>query len=198
MYYPKNIQNLIKKFSQLPTIGPKTAERIVIFLLSKDNSVFDEFSNALLDIKGKIKKCPLCNNYSETHPCSICANLKRDKSILCIVSKPQDVYAIERTNNYTGRYYVLGGNVNPLEGINLESLNTKLLFERLRSNSISEVILAFNPDIEGETTILALQKHIKPLNIKTTRLARGLPMGSDIEYADEVTLTDALKGRKDI
>jgi len=196
MDYPQNIQNLIKKFSQLPSIGPKTAERIVIFLLSKNNSIFDEFSKSLLDIKGKIKKCSLCNNYSETDPCSICANSKRDKSILCIVAKPQDVYAIEKTNNYTGCYFVLGGNVNPLEGITLESLNAKPLFKRLQSNSISEVILAFNPDIEGETTILALQKHIKLLNIKITRLARGLPMGSDIEYADEVTLTDALKGRK--
>src|SRR3989338_5988791 len=146
MDYPQNIQNLIKKFSQLPSIGPKTAERIVIFLLSKNNSIFDEFSKSLLDIKGKIKKCSLCNNYSETDPCSICANSKRDKSILCIVAKPQDVYAIEKTNNYTGCYFVLGGNVNPLEGITLESLNAKPLFKRLQSNSISEVILAFNPE----------------------------------------------------
>lgn len=198
MDYPQKIQNLIKKFSGLPTIGPKTAERIVLYLLSKKQNEIDEFSSSLSDLKGNISHCEICSIFSDNNICQFCSSSKREKNIICVVAKPQDVIAIEKTHNYSGVYHILGGVVNPIEGIHLEQLNFQKLVERIEKNNIREIILAFNPDIEGETTILSLQKYFKPKKIKITKLARGLPMGSDIEYADEVTLTDALKGRKDI
>ena len=198
MAYPKSIQTLIDIFSKLPTIGPKTAERIVLFLISKSPNDLEEFSKSLIDVSRKISQCSLCGNYSDTSPCDICSNASRDHSLICAVAKPQDIQAIEKTHNFTGLYHILGGTVNPIEGVRLEQLNTKKLIDRITNNKIKEIILAFNPDLDGETTILALKKLLEPYKIKITRLARGLPMGSDIEYADEVTLSDALKGRKDI
>lgn len=187
------------QLARFPTIGPKTAERITLFLLSKPQKELEDLVHAIANIIGKIKKCSLCLNYSETDPCGICSNPKRDTSILCVVAKPQDINALEKTNNFSGLYHILGGTVNPIEGIRLEQLNSQKLFERIKNNKVKEIILAFNPDIEGETTILSLKKALEPFyTLKITRLARGLPMGSDIEYADEVTLGDALKGRKDI
>lgn len=196
MEYPKNIQNLIHKLSRLPTIGPKTAERMALYLLSKNEKELDQLSEAILEIKGKIKKCEQCQNFSEKTVCLICSDQKRDASLLCIVAKPQDVIALEKTKTFHGVYHILGGTVNPIEGTRLKDLQAPHLFERLKKQKVKEIILAFNPDIEGETTILALLKELRPLHIKLTRLARGLPMGSDIEYADEITLSDALQGRK--
>lgn len=196
--YPENIRRLIDIFSSFPTIGPKTAERVVLHILSHNQKFFDEFSSAIRNLKGKILRCSECNNFSDASPCNICSDPARESGTLCIVAKPQDVYAIEKTNLYRGKYSILGGTVDPLERITLESLNFEKILERVKKNSIREVILAFNPTIEGETTILAVQKQLLTLGIKITRLARGLPMGADIEYADEITLGDALKGRKEI
>lgn len=184
------------KLSRLPTIGPKTAERMVLYLLSKNEKELDELSKAILEIKGKIKKCAQCQNFSEKITCAICSDQKRDPSLLCIVAKPQDVIALEKTKTFHGVYHILGKTVNPIEGTRLEDLQTSHLFDRIQKQNVKEIILAFNPDIDGETTILALLKQLRPLQIKLTRLARGLPMGSDIEYADEITLSDALQGRK--
>ena len=178
--YPKNIQNLIDEFSKLPTIGPKTAERIALYLISKFNNDLEALSYAISNIIGKIKKCSRCSNYSEVEPCSICSNPKRDPGVVCVVSKPQDINALEKTNNFIGHYYILGGTVNPIEGVRLEQLNSQKLFERIKNNNIKEIILAFNHDIEGETTILSLKKALEPYHLKITRLARGLPIGSDI------------------
>lgn len=196
MDYPANIRNLIQQFSKLPTIGPKTAERIVLYLLSKNDGELDVFSLAIQEIKGRIKRCAECFNFSETNPCSVCSDSRRDHTMVCVVAKPQDIYAIEKTKNYSGVYFVLGGCVNPIEGVTLDTLNIKPLEQLIVKNKVSELILAFNPDVEGETTILTLQKYFEKNGMKITRLARGLPMGSDIEYADEITLGDALKGRK--
>lgn len=196
--YPKNIQNLINRLSKLPTIGPKTAERIVMHILSKPKSILQELSQAFLGLADGITTCIICGNFSEKNPCETCSNPKRDKSIICVVAKPQDIQAIEKTKNFNGVYHILGGTVNPLEGIKLEQLSTAPLLEKISKNRVQEIILAFNPDIEGETTILSLKRALEPYKLRITRLARGLPMGSDIEYADEVTLSDALQGRKDI
>jgi len=196
--YPKNIQNIIDHIARFPTIGPKTAERIVLYLLTMPADELEDFSQAISNIIGKIKKCSQCSNYSENDPCGICSNPKRDAGIICVVAKPQDIQALEKTNNFIGHYHILGGTVNPIEGIRLEQLNFQKLIDRIKNNKAREIILAMNPDIEGETTILSINKALESYHLKITRLARGLPMGSDIEYADEVTLSNALKGRKDI
>lgn len=196
MEYPEGMKKLIEYFAQLPTIGPKTAERIVLYLLTLDEKRLRQFGALLSSLKESIKKCSLCFNYSQTNPCRICSDPRRDPSIICVVAKPQDVYAIEKTHQYAGHYHVLGGVINPLEGKDHQYLTTQHLLKRIQQTKPQEIILAFNPDIEGETTLLSLKKLLSPYKIKITRLARGLPMGSDIEYADEITLTDALKGRR--
>lgn len=199
MAYPKIIQNLINQFAKLPSIGPKTAERLVFYLLSQKESELQKFGEALEHIKANIKLCQKCFNFAESDPCPICADNRRDQKIICVITKPQDLFAIEKTGSYNGVYHILGGNINPLENIAPQDIKIKELIERLKNNGIKEIILALNPDLEGETTALYLTKLLKQFpNLKLTRLARGLPMGADLEYADEVTLENAIKDRREL
>ncbi len=200
-YFPPSIQNLIDQFNKLPGIGPKTAEKLVFYLLKQSRSELNNFAQALEQVKEKTLTCESCQNFSETSPCSLCSNQKRDQTTLCVVAEPQDLMAIESTGEYHGSYQILGGTINTLEGITPDQLKIKELLNRLiqpRTQRLKEIILGFNPDLEGETTMLYLKKILQPYKIKITRLARGLPMGSDLEYADEVTLANALKGRREI
>jgi recombination protein RecR len=200
--FPPVLQNLIDCFSRLPGVGPKTALRFVFYLLKQPKEEAAKFSAALGALKNAVSTCNVCQNFSEKNPCPICADSRRDHSSVCVVAEHQDLPVIENTNDFHGTYHVLGGVLDPLHGITPDQLKIRELVERIKnSNSaIKEIILALNPDLEGETTMLYLTKLIKSFGkpIKITRLARGLPMGSDIEYADEVTVSDALKGRKEI
>ncbi len=196
--FPSSIQNLINEFNKLPGIGPKTSERLVFYLLKQNPEELSKFARALEGMKNTINFCGVCGNISEQNPCPICADPKRDKGIICVVSEVFDLMAIENTGEYNGLYHVLGGYLNPLEGITPEDIRIRELVERLKNNSTKEIILALNPDLEGESTVIYLGKLLKPLKIKITRLARGLPMGANLEYADEITLLNALKGRGEI
>lgn len=199
MKYPQIIQNLINQFAKLPSIGPKSAERLVFHLLYKPQSELHAFSEAIDHLKAGIKQCRVCFNFSETDPCHICEDSKRDKTIVCVVGKPQDVAILEKTAYFNGLYHILGGNINPLDNISPQHIKIKELLLRIKNNGINEVILALNPDMNGETTSIYLIKLIKQFpDIKITRLARGLPMGADLEYADEVTLENALRDRKEM
>ncbi|MBN1779341.1 MAG: recombination protein RecR [Candidatus Buchananbacteria bacterium] len=196
---PEPIKKLIDLFTQLPGIGPKGAERIVFSLLYKPDQQNSELANSISQIKTQINKCESCQSFDETNPCHICTDRSRDKTVLCLVGRPQDISIIEKTNDYQGRYFVLGGVIDPLEGLTADKLNLRLLVDKIKADGVKEVILALNPDMPGETTMLYLTKLLKQFkNLKITRLARGLPVGSDLEYADEVTLSNALKGRREI
>jgi len=197
--YPKPIENLIESFGHLPGIGRKTAERFVFFLLKRTKDELFTFSNHLKELAESQFLCPECFNFSESQGlCPICSSSTRDRSILCVVEEVHDLNVIENTNAFRGLYHILGGKIDPIEGIGADRLNVRQLLDRLKSNPIQEVILALNPDIQGEGTILYLKQLLKQSNVKITLLARGLPMGGDIEYADEVTLSNALRGRQEI
>ncbi|MDO8592762.1 MAG: recombination mediator RecR [bacterium] len=198
MRYPKSIQNLIYHFSQLPSVGPKTAERYVFYLLSQHADSLQSFAQAIAELKEKTTVCRNCLAIAEADPCGLCSDHKRDHASLCLVADTRDLLAIEATGQYHGLYFMLGGTINTIEGVKPEQLNLKPLADRLKQNKIKEIILAFNPDLEGETTSLYLAKLLKPHKIKITRLAKGLPMGADLEYADEITLTNALKYRNEM
>ncbi len=200
--FPPALQNLIEYFSRLPGVGPKTALRFVFYLLKQPKEEVLKFSAALGSVKNNIAVCQVCQNFSEKNPCPICADPRRDHSSICIVAEHQDLPVIENTGEHHGTYHVLGGVLDPLHGVTPDQLKIKELVARIQNGKgkIKEIILALNPDLEGETTMLYLTKLIKSFGgpIRITRLARGLPMGSDIEYADEITVSDALKGRKEI
>ncbi len=198
MKYPKPIQNLINYFSNLPTVGPKTAERYVFYLLKQTPETLQEFAQYLAELKEKITICNSCLAISESNPCSICVDQKRDKDTLCIVSDSRDMLVIENTNQYNGLYFILGGEINTIEGVKPENLNIKKLVNKLKKEKYSEIILALSPTLEGETTAMYLNKLLKPLKIKVSRIARGLPAGSNIEYADETTITNAFKYRNEL
>ena len=198
MRYPSSIQNLIDEFAKLPTVGPKTAERYVFYLLKQSSEDLQKFAQAIAELKEKITICKSCHSVADTNPCSVCADEKRNRTIICVVAKTRDLLTIEETKQYNGLYHVLGGTLNAIGGIKPENLNTEELIKKIKDQKIQEIILALNPTMEGETTSLYLAKIIKPLNIKITRIARGLPMGADLEYADEITLTNALKYRTDL
>jgi recombination protein RecR len=198
MRFPNSIQNLIDYFSQLPTVGPKTAERYVFYLLKQNPEELQRFAQSIAELKEKTTICQNCFTYAETNPCSICSDNKRNSDVLCIVADTRDMLTIEATKQYSGLYHALGGQLNAIEGIKPEQLNIKRLVEKIKQGKIKEVILALNPNLEGETTSMYLVKLLKPLGIKITRLAKGLPMGSDLEYADEMTLANALKFRNEI
>ncbi|MFA6393813.1 MAG: recombination mediator RecR [Patescibacteria group bacterium] len=200
MKYPKSIENLIKFFSTLPTVGPKTAERYVFYLLSRPAEELKNFGEAVASLKNGVTTCPSCLTVIENGGCPICADVKRDARELCIVADPRDLTAIESTKNYKGYYLVLGGEINAIEGIEPDSLNIKELLNKLKSGPVKEAILGLNPTLEGETTAMYLSRLIKKTfpDIKVTRLARGLPMGADILYADEMTLSNSLKYRSEI
>jgi recombination protein RecR len=195
MSYPKAIQNLIDIFTKLPSVGPKTAERYVFFLLRQHPEELQRFAQYLAELKEKVTTCKICLTIAESDPCSICADQKRDAGVICVVEKPQDILALETAKTYTGRYHNLGGVINAIEEVKPENLNIKPLLARIAGKKINEIVLALNPDLEGETTVLYLTKLLKPYKVKISRLAKGLPMGADLEYADEITLANALKYR---
>lgn len=192
-----SLEILVQEFSKLPSIGRKTALRISMYLLKRPVEEIEYFSHSLINAKEKIKFCNICCNITEEEVCKICLSEKRNKKQICVVEEPQDVIAIEKTNEYRGVYHVLHGRISPLDGISPNDIRIKELLDRLNNEDlqIDEIILALNPDVEGETTILYLNKLIKPLGIKITRIARGIPIGSELEFADQVTLAKALEGR---
>jgi len=197
MRYPKAIQNLIDRFSKLPSVGPKTAERYVFYLLRQKEENLNELSQAIKELKEKTIICHECLALSETDPCSICADNTRQKEILCLIEHVQDLYAIEATGQYKGKYFVLGGLINTINEVRPEDLNINRLIKKIKTDNVKEIILALNFTLEGETTSLYLSKLLKD-HVKITRLAKGLPSGSDLEYADSLTLASALKYRNEI
>jgi recombination protein RecR len=192
------VQALINEFSKLPTIGPKTAARLVFHLLNRPRNEAHALADAILAVKDKVRFCSICGSLTENDPCDICADEQRDRLVLCVVAEAKDIYAIERTGAYKGRYHVLGGLISPMDGIGPAQLRVKQLIERVGAESPSEIILATNPNAEGEATALYLSRLISPLGVNVTRLAYGLPIGGDLDYADEVTLAKALEGRRAI
>ena len=192
--YDGAIQRLIDAFANLPGIGPKGAQRIAFYLLNAPDEESQALIDAITEVKEKVRFCDICGNVCETSPCPVCADPRRDHSVICVVEEPKDVMSIERTREYRGLYHVLHGLMNPLDGITAEQLTVKELLARL-DGTVKEVIMATSPTVEGEATAMYLAKLIKPLGIKTTRLAYGLPVGSSLEYADETTLYRAMEGR---
>ncbi len=194
---PVSIQNLIASLSSLPGIGPKSAERLTFYLLKQDQATLANFGQSFTDLKKSIKTCTQCHNFTEAEPCVICRDKSRDARKICVVSEPLDVVAIEKTNEFRGLYHVLQGTISPIDGIGPEELTIDQLVQRVKDEKIEEVILATNPTTEGEATSLYISKLLKPTGAKLTRIARGLPIGGDLEYADEATLSRALEGRKE-
>jgi len=196
--YIKPLARLIDEFSKMPGIGPKTAQRLAFYILKNSSERVASLAKAILEAKEKVKHCSICGNITDQEVCEICQNINRDKSIICIVEKVRDLIAIENTGEYKGLYHVLEGAISPLDGIEPENLKIDSLLKRLKTEKITEIILATNPNIEGEVTASYLNKLIEPLNIKVTRIAYGVPIGGSLEFADEVTLTQALMGRQKI
>lgn len=196
MSYPSSIQNLIDFFKELPSVGPKTAERYAFHLLKKSDSQLKLWGSYLSNLKTEIKTCSDCLNISETNPCPICSDAKRQSDILCLVENSQDLTAIEVTKQYNGRYFVLGGLINTIENIGPHDINVAKLLEKIKKEKIKELIIALNFTLEGESTALYINKILQGQTIRTSRLAKGLPAGSNLEYADEMTLITALKNRK--
>lgn len=197
-HYPEPVARLIDALQRLPGIGPKSAQRLTFFLLKRPADEVRELSEALLAVKERIVYCQLCFNVTDQDPCRICADPGRDARQLCVVEEPNDLLAMERTGEYRGRYHVLLGALSPLDGIGPEDLKIRELLARLDAGGTTEVILATNPNVEGEATALYLAKLLRPLGVRVTRIARGLPVGGDLEYADQVTLSKALEGRREI
>ncbi len=192
------VTRLIEAFSRLPGIGPKTAARLTFYLLRVPEDVSIELADALRDLKTRVTFCERCHHITETSPCPICLDDTRDRGLICVVEEPLDVLAIERTREYRGVYHVLHGVISPVDGIGPDDLKIADLLTRLETGSVREVILATNPNLEGEATAMYIARLLAPLNVRVTRLARGLPVGGDLEYADEVTLTRALEGRREV
>ena len=192
------IQKLLDEFERLPGIGPKSAQRIVYWLLNTDRATALRLSDAIVEVKDTVHFCRQCFNYAEGDLCEICASDKRDRSIICVVSEPRDIPPIERTGAFSGLYHVLGGVLSPLDGIGPDQLHIKELMSRVADGAVQEVLLATNPNVEGETTASYLARLIRPLGVKVTRLASGLPVGGDLEFADEVTLGRAIEARRQL
>lgn len=197
-YYPEPIAKLIEGFTKLPGIGPKTAQRLTFHVINMEEQEVLEIAKALVHVKRDLHYCSVCQNITDVDPCHICNNKTRDRSVICVVQEPKDVIAMEKTREYTGMYHVLNGVISPMEGIGPEDIKIKELLIRLKDEQVKELILATNPNIEGEATAMYLSKLVKPFDIKVTRIAHGLPVGADLEYADEATLTKALEGRREL
>ncbi len=195
-YYSPSIEKLIEAFERLPSIGNKTAARLAFYILNSSEEETNEFVQAIINAKKNLKYCSTCFNISDTDPCTICANAGRDKSTICVVEDVKDVVAMEKTHEFKGVYHVLHGSISPINGIGPDDIKIKELLSRLMDGSVKEVILATNPRVEGEATAIYLSKLIKPLGITVTRIAHGIPVGGDLEYTDEVTLSRALEGRR--
>lgn len=196
---PKSIQNAIDEFSRLPGIGPKSAARIVFYLISKHEVDIEKLSNSIAHLKRDLKICSICFNYAESEPCEICQDAKKDDGSILVVEEPLDVLAIERAG-FNGKYHVLGGVISPINGVGPDDLRIGQLIDRVRKNEnkINEIILATNPTLEGEATAVYIAQRLQSYKIKVTRLARGLPSGGDLEYADEATLSRSIEGRKEL
>lgn len=195
--YDGAIQRLIDAFSRLPGIGPKGAQRIAFHLLSASDEEAQSLADAITEVKTKVRFCETCGNVCETSPCPICVDPRRDHTLICVVEEPKDVMSIERTREYRGLYHVLGGTINPMANVGPSDLNIASLLDRLKTDEVKEIILALNPNIEGEATTTYLSRLLSPLGLRVTRLASGLPVGGDLEYADEITLGRALRGRRE-
>jgi len=196
--YAGPVQNLIDELGRLPGIGPKSAQRIAFHLLKLPTEDAARLARAIEEAKAKVTFCTRCYNVSEGSECAICSDPRRDATVVCVVEEPRDIVAVEKTGEFKGRYHVLQGAISPIEGIGPEQLRVKELLARLEPEGVTEVILATNPNIEGEATAMYLAKLLKPLGLRVTRLASGLPVGGDLEYADEVTLGRALEGRREL
>ena len=198
MQYPESMTRVLEEFEKLPGIGPKSAQRIVFWLLNHDEDSAFRLAEAIEDVKRSVHFCSRCFNYAEDDLCAICSDPERDQSTVCVVEEPRDVMSIERTGRYKGLYHVLGGVISPMDGVGPEDLHIRELMARLSDEGIAEVLLATNSNVEGETTATYLSRLVKPLGIKVTRLASGLPVGSDLEFADEVTLGRAIDARREL
>lgn len=198
MHYPEPIAKLIDSFMKLPGIGPKTAVRLAFYVVDMNEEDVMEFGRSLVSVKRNLVFCSECQNISDNDPCYICDDSSRDRSTICVVQEPRDVNALEKMRDYKGTYHVLHGSISPVEGIGPEDIKVTELIQRLEDERIQEIILATNPTIEGEATAMYISRLVKPIGIKTSRIAHGLPVGGDLEYADEVTLSKALEGRREL
>ena len=198
MYYPEPISKLIDSFMKLPGIGPKTAARLAFFVLTMKEDDVLSFSKALIDAKRNLSYCSVCGNITDVDPCHICTDKQRNHSIICVVQDTKDVIAMEKMRDFNGMYHVLQGAISPMDGVGPEDINVASLLVRLQDEAVQELILATNSTIEGEATAMYISRLVKPSGIRTTRIAHGLPVGGDLEYADEVTLSKAMEGRREL
>lgn len=196
-FYPVAIEKLIEEFAKLPGIGQKTAQRLALHILNLPEDEVKEFADALVKARGTIKYCSVCGNFTDQDPCAICSNPNRDKSVICVLEQPKDVMTMEKVKEYNGLYHILHGNLSPMQGRGPQDIRIRELVARMKED-VKEVIIATNPNIEGEATAMYIAKILKSLDVKVTRIAAGVPVGGDLEYADEVTLSKALEGRKEI
>ncbi|MDY2795545.1 recombination mediator RecR [Peptostreptococcus porci] len=196
--YSEPIDRLINELSKLPGVGRKTAQRLAFHIINMDSNDIHALAKALVDVKNEIKYCKICCNIADSEICSICSNEHRDSSMICVVEDPRDVAAMERTKDYNGKYHVLNGVISPMDGVGPEMLKIKELISRLGTGEVKEIIMATNPTIEGEATAMYISRLVKPMGIKVTRIAHGLPVGGDLEYADDVTISKAMEGRREI
>lgn len=198
MQYSQSLARLIEQFQKLPSVGTKSAQRMAYYVLSLSEKEVNDFANALVNAKQKIHYCSVCCDFTDEEVCSICRSDKRDKNVICVVEDSKDILAIEKSGEYFGRYHVLHGRLSPLKSIGADDIKIKELLERVNNEDITEVIMATNPNIEGEATAMYIGRLLKPFDIKVTRLAYGIPVGSDLEFADDMTLRRALEGRKEL
>lgn len=195
MTFSASIEKLVEEFEKLPSIGHKTAVRLAFHILNSSVEDAEKFASAIVEARKNLKFCSICHNITDTEPCSICANVKRDKEVICVVEDVRDIVPIERTHEYNGVYHVLHGVISPVNGVGPNDIKIKELVTRIGSGEVKELILATNPNVEGEATAMYISKLVKPFNIKTSRIAHGVPIGGDLEYTDEVTLAKALENR---
>ena len=198
MYYPGPISKLIDSFMKLPGIGPKTAVRLAFFVIDMADDDVVDFAKALVGAKRELNYCQICGHITDKKTCSICQDAHRDETIICVVEDSKDVIAMEKMREFNGKYHVLHGSISPMDGLGPEDINIASLIQRLKDSEVEEIILATNPNIEGEATAMYISRLVKPSGIKTTRIAHGLPVGGDLEYADEVTLAKSLEGRREL
>jgi len=196
--YAPPLQHLIEELGKLPTIGPRTAQRLAFYMLSMSQQDAEALAAAILEAKRLIRHCSVCGNITDVDPCALCTNPQRHRSVICVVEDPRDVAAMERTREFSGLYHVLQGAISPLDGVGPDDLRIAELLQRVAGGEVQEVIIATNPRVEGEATALYLSRVLKPLGVRVTRIAHGLPVGGDLEYADEVTLARALEGRREL
>ena len=192
------VSRLIEQFKKLPGVGTKSAQRLAFFVLKMETASANELAETILEVKRSIRRCSVCNNLTDVDPCHYCTHPSRSDKVLCVVEESNNILPVEKTHSFNGRYHVLMGSISPLKGITPDQLGVPLLIERLKSGTVEEVIVATNPNVEGETTALYLSRLIKPLGIRVTRLGLGLPVGGDLEYADEVTMANAIEGRREL